>query len=241
MKKIFVLIALLIFMCGCSEEKQQEVTFTLSDNGNYVTDTGVEYIHISNEGNEGIYYIGKLKFYGSVEGETAKSQHMGISYKTGFYFINGDKTKNILIRRTPNNEWCSIYRKTTLPAVNLSVDNCSSIVMMTGLDHEKREENFNKAIGKGISDKSEIAVFLQDVRNQKNPIEAGLYDLVRKTDGSLENCYMYGTIYGLFEEEPNLVVAMQVTSYNDLAYSVTIGNENYVLPAEWIDRLQFRK
>ena len=37
-------------------------------------------------------------------------------------------------------------------------------------------------------------------------------------DGSFENCYVYAVIYGYFEEEPDLVIRMQVWSYNDLAY-----------------------
>ena len=53
----------------------------------------------------------------------------------------------------------------------------------------------------------------------------------------LENCYTYAVIYGFFEEEPNLAIRIDVTSYNDLAYSVCIENKEYVLPNDWVQRL----
>ena len=89
-----------------------------------------------------------------------------------------------------------------------------------------------------ITDPEEIAAFASDVCSQKDPREAGLYDLARKPDGTLENCYGCAVIYGFFEEEPYLAIPMPVTSYNDLAYSVSIGNEEYVLPEEWLQKLR---
>ncbi|MBQ8395763.1 MAG: hypothetical protein IJX54_02055, partial [Oscillospiraceae bacterium] len=59
-----------------------------------------------------------------------------------------------------------------------------------------------------------------------------------KPNGLLENCYGYGVVYGFFEEEPNLAVRLYVTSYNDLAYSIDFGFEEYVLPEEWLERLK---
>jgi hypothetical protein len=54
----------------------------------------------------------------------------------------------------------------------------------------------------------------------------------------LENCYVYGVIYGFFEEESNIVIRMDITSYNDLAYSVSIEGKDYVLPTEWLQKLE---
>ena len=76
------------------------------------------------------------------------------------------------------------------------------------------------------------------MRSQQSPEAAGLYELVEQEDGFLENCYRYGVIYGFFSEEPNLAVPMTVTSYNDLAYSVSIEGRNYVLPEKWVERLR---
>ena len=92
--------------------------------------------------------------------------------------------------------------------------------------------------GDGITDKSEILSFIEEVRAQKSPQEAGLYDLVSQPNGIFENCYVCGAIYAFFEEEPNLVVIMQITSYNDLAYSIFLVDHSYVLPTEWFIAFQ---
>ena len=47
---------------------------------------------------------------------------------------------------------------------------------------------------------------------------------------------MYAVIYGFFENEPNLAIRMDITSYNDLAYSVSINDKEYVLPEKWIQK-----
>jgi hypothetical protein len=56
----------------------------------------------------------------------------------------------------------------------------------------------------------------------------------------LENCYVYGVIYGFFDDEPNLALQMEILSFNDLAYSISIEGEEYVLPAEWLQKLENR-
>ena len=89
-----------------------------------------------------------------------------------------------------------------------------------------------------MADKEEIEKFITDIRSQENPREAGLYDLIEKPDGMLENCYVYGVVLGTFAEEPNLYIKMQITSYNDLAYSIDFGDYDYVLPKEWLERLE---
>lgn len=44
-------------------------------------------------------------------------------------------------------------------------------------------------------------------------------------------------VCAFFEEEPNLVVRMQVISYNDLAYSISVDENEYVLPNAWFQTL----
>lgn len=92
--------------------------------------------------------------------------------------------------------------------------------------------------GDGISGEADVSEFLTTICSQKTANEAGLYDMTKGPDGQLENCYVCGAVYGFFEEEPNVVLQMQVMSFNDLAYSIYIGAEEYVLPEEWIEKLK---
>ena len=233
MKKVLCLIvATLILLCGCSPTKED--TFTKNENGNIVSNSGVEYTHLANEGV--LYYLGDLDFIGSIQGEEKSSQHLGLSYQTGMFAIKGADNDNILIRRAPDNEWFSIYRKTSLPSLDFVVDNCIRFEYVSGIGNTESDVT-HTTCGDGIVEASEIAEFLSDVRSQKDPREAGLYDLIKKPDGMLENYYVYGVVYGFFEEEPNLAVRMDITSYNDLAYSISIDGKEYVLPAEWLQKL----
>ena len=234
MKKVLCLIVVtLILLCGCSPTKEN--TFTKNKNGNIVSNSGVEYTHLANEGI--LYYLGDLDFIGSIQGEEKTSQHLGLSYQTGMFAIKDADNDNILIRYAPDNEWFSIYRKTSLPSFDFVVDNCIrfEFVKSTG---DIQKDAIHTTCGEGITDKAEIAKFLSEIRTQKDAREAGLYDSVKKPDGMLENCYMYGVIYGFFADEPNLAIRMEITSFNDLAYSVAIDNKEYVLPAEWLQKLE---
>ena len=53
----------------------------------------------------------------------------------------------------------------------------------------------------------------------------------------LKNCYVYGNVCGIIKEEMNMIFTLQVTSYDDKAYSILIDGIDYVLPQEWLDRL----
>ncbi len=237
MKKVIcMLIALVFLLCGCFSENSVvsgNVVFTKNECENLVSSSGVEYAHLANE--SGLYYFGELEFVGSVQGEEAHSQHLGLTYRTGMFAIKNDENRRVLIRYAPDNEWYSIYRQASLPAMNFSVDNCIRLEFVIGTGCA---DKIHTTCGDGITDLSEIAAFLTEVRMQKSPDEAGLYDLVRETYGALEKCYEYGVIYGFFPEEPTLAVRMPVTTYNHLAYSVTIGTQSFVLPEEWLQKLQ---
>ena len=209
--------------------------FTRTEDGILISASGTEYAHLANEGI--LYYLGDLVFQGRVKGEAKTSQHLGFLYQTGLFSIKNAETDNILVRRTPNNEWFSIYRKTSLPPFDFSADNCTRLELVLGIGNIKND-GIHTTCGDGISNRSVITEFLSDVRSQTDPREAGLYDLIKKTDGMLENCYIYAVIYGFFEDEPNLAIRMDITSYNDLAYSVCIEGKEYVLPETWIQRFQ---
>ncbi len=210
--------------------------FTKAENGNLISPSGVEYAHLANEGF--LYYLGELEFVGSVQGEEASSQHLGATYQTGMFAIKNSGNDNILIRISPNSEWFSIYRKASLATFDYSADNCVrfELILLTF-----PLSDIHTTCKGGISDKTEIANFLSDVRSQKDPHAAGLYALVTKPDGFLENCYGYGCILGFFEDEPNLAIKMNVTSFNDLGYSVSYVDKEYVLPGSWLWKLQYTK
>lgn len=216
-----------------AEEAEQEFVFTKTESGSFLSPSGEEYVFLANE--DLVEVLGELSFEGCVAGEAEFTASMRLARQNGFYSIKGDATKEILIRQT-DSEWRSIYRKADLPPLDLSVDNCVRLRYENGISiTENKAERID--YNSGITDRKEIVAFLDDVRAQQSPLEAGLYELCQRPDGFLENCTVCGVIYGYFDNEPYLAVPMQVTSYNDLAYSVSIGNEQYVLPAEWYEKL----
>ena len=237
MKRILAITFLVVLLCGCtqSNQEQENSVFTKTENGNLISAAGVEYSHLANEGV--LYYLGELEFVGSIQEEEQTSQHLGLSYQTGMYAIKNSPNDNIFIRYAPNNEWFSIYRKSDLPVSDFSVDNCIRLEFVPGIGNQEKASIHVNCNG-GIVDKSKITEFFANIRSQKSPREAGLYDFIKQPNGMLENCYVYGVVYGFFKDEPNLAIRMEITSYNDLAYTISIGESEYVLPELWLEELQ---
>ena len=256
MKKVIcLLVASVLLLCGCTpsaqpkettpliqqyetspnEQPKETTVFSWNENGNLVSAAGVEYVFLSIEGQSDLSYLGSADFFGHIQGEPETSTHLMLSYQTGMYSVKS--TDNILIRYAPNNEWRSIYRKASLPAFDFSLDNCSRLEYVPG--HTFPIDNTQHiTCGGGITDKDEIRQFVSDVKSQPSPEDAGLYELVKQPDGSFENFYYCGYIYGYFENEASLFQCLSVLSYNDQAYSVMIANVAYVLPTSWVQRLQ---
>ncbi len=233
-RAVCLLIFVLILAYGWPSSAQEEGSvFIELENGSLLSPSGVEYAFLANEGI--LYYLAEdeMVFVGTVQGEEAFSKHMLETYQTGLFALGSRDNDDILLRRLPDNEWISFYRKASLPAFDFSVDNCIRLEFVSGIGVAEKDAMHVNCQG-GITDKAEIAQFLSDIRSQDDPINAGLYDLVRKPEGMLEHCYIMGVIYGFFAEEPNLVKQMFVISYNDLAYSVDMS---YVLPEEWLQKL----
>lgn len=236
MKKLICIIAaMLILLCGCSQDKGKADTdtFTVLENGNILSPKCVEYSFLANEGilNFSEYDIA---FLGYVQGEAKTSQHLSSVFQTGIFGIKDIyfdvPHDDILIRRLPDSEWRAIYRKASLPEFDYSVDNCVRLGFAS---------YHNSTLGEAsITDPIEIAAFLNEVRSQPDSWEAGLYEMIKTPDGFLENCYLYGAIYGYFEETPFLYVEMQITSYNDLAYSISIEGQEYVLPQHLMEMFE---
>lgn len=226
--------ALFLFLCGCSPTYRTGYAFTAKENNNIANVSGIEYKHIAYEGV--LYYLGEIEFVGGIQGETKTTDLSGVTEQNGMFAIKGSQTDNILIRHLPDNEWFAVYRKASLPDFDFSVDNCIRLEFIAGSSFPR--DTTHISCGEGIATKAEIGAFLAEVRSQKSPEEAGLYDMVRKPDGMLENCYLYGYLCGFFAEEPNLAVFMEIFSYNDLAFSVAIEGKTYVLPESWLQQFQ---
>lgn len=238
MKKAACIIGAILFLVLLywpSEKPEDDYAFTKNAQGDIVSKNGVEYALFAVEWD--ISVLGDLEYLGNIQGERKLSCTSGYWLRIGMFGLEEAENDNILIRRMSNNEWYSIYRKASLPEFDISEDNCIRFEFIPW--PECNDGNADHiSCGDGITDPSEITAFLTEVRAQKSPEEAGLYDLVRKPDGCLENCYYCGEIYGYFAEEPNLVIKMLVRSYDDLAYSVYMGDTQYVLPNHWFQRLQ---
>jgi len=207
--------------------------------GIIIAPDGTEYVHLANEGF--VTTFGSHVLFFKIEGEDPYLGHLDSMTETGLYSCEGDPDLSILMRIIPNNEWRAYYRKASLPKLDLSPDNCVRLELV-GYREIFSSDWINPSIehmscGAGITEKNDIKAFLADVRSQKSPEEAGLYDLVRKPDGFFENCYMYGKVYGYFKDEPNLAVPFTVWSYDDKAYSIDLGDRAYVLPVKWLPML----
>lgn len=225
-------VSVLFAFCACSEANY---AFIQTENGNLLSVSGTEYGYLAGE--DDLYYLGELVFQGGVKGEEETSMHLVYSYQTGLFSIKDDEVNNVLIRQSPDSEWFSIYRKTSLPVFDFSADNCIRLELVEGVGPSDIY-GIHTTCGDGITNKSEIAEFLADVGSQQDPDEAGLYDLITGPDGRFENCRIFAMVLGFFEDEPNLAIRMPITSYNDLAYSISIEEKEYVLPAAWLERLQ---
>jgi hypothetical protein len=225
-----LLIASLFILCGCSHEP----VFTELKNGNVVSPDGVEYTLIGTEPE--VYYLGTLTFEAGVKGEETYNHRLGKPSRNGMYSIAESATDDILIRKLPDSEWYSVYRKATRPPLDLSPERCVRLELFSSANPDLLAVDHANCAD-GIRDPEVIAEFFSDVRKQKSPEEAELYDMIRKPDGYLDNCYSYGVVFAFFEDEPDLVLPLFLTSFNDLAYSVSIEGKSYVLPEEWLDLL----
>lgn len=223
------LMTVIYLLCGCllTSFAEEAAVFTWNKNGNLVSDAGIQYAYLANETQ--LCYPGETEFYGRIEGEEEYTDHLGVLFRNGIYRIRNAANDHILIRVIPGSEWTAVYRRADLPPFDFSEENYVRLQFVrSGMENETGQE--------GITDKDEIARFFSDVRMQTSPDEAGLYDLVRKPDGLLENCYIMGAVYGFFADEPDLASCFYVTSYNDKAYSVSVGDKSHVLAEEWLLR-----
>ncbi|MBR3594029.1 MAG: hypothetical protein IKL44_05060 [Clostridia bacterium] len=242
-KLLFPIFAILLLLCGCANEAvtsslpegQDDTMFTQCENGNLLSSTGTEYTFLAMEYD--LIFLGEIDedgFLGGVKGEESIPTYEDDLYKFGLYSLKNDDTHNIIIRDFPDNEWCGIYRKASLPELDVSIDNVSRLELIL----EKDGIEPHKTCGNGITDADEIKKFITDIQKQPSAEEAGLYDSVRGPDGFLHNCFLWAGVYCFFEDEPDVAIKFDVTSYNNKAYSLLNGDTEYVLPDEWIQKLE---
>ena len=230
---ICILCAAALSVCLCMSSCGSDGRYEEKADGTLVSPTGVEYTKIADEGE--IYYLGELEHIAYVKGEPKSTSHMGGSFQNGVYSIKGAERNSILVRYKPNNEFLSIYRESTLPALDISVDNCVRLEFVCGAYFAY--DAAHASCGDGLVGRERVREFLSKVRAQQTSREAGLHEMITKPDGTLENCTQSACVYGFFDGEPNIVICMTVTSYNDLAYSIGIGGGEYVLTEELFSEL----
>ena len=142
---------------------------------------------------------------------------------------NGEQ--DVLVRYYPDNEFSAIYLKSDLLKTEITLENCVRFGFVKGSLFDKDKAALSK---KGII---ECEQFLNEIKNGQIAKEAGLYNLVKQPDGMLKNCYVYGYVCGVLQEDINLVMPLEVMSFDDKAYSIKIDDIEYVLTQEWLDKL----
>lgn len=212
---------------GNSQENNSDAIFTQTVNNTIVANDGTEYTFVGIEYQ--VHCFGEWDFIGHVKGEKKTFGHLTEEIKTGMYSVNGNQ--DILGRFFPDNEFPAVYVKKGLLKTEVSLDNCIRFEFIKISLFDDAKTTISK---KGIT---ECKQFLSEIKSGQKAEEAGLYNLVKQPDGRLKNCYVYGYVCGIVQEDVNIVIPLEVMSFDDKAYSITIDNTQYVLPKEWIDKL----
>lgn len=217
-----------------TDAEEAEKYFKYSEDGEIVSPDNEKYEFLGVE--TVICAFGEEKMLGRVEGEIESFRHLLMEIYPGMYSCENDPEHRTLVRVVPNNEFSCYYRKSSLPELDISPENCIRFELIKGFPEVE-----HMTCGDGITDIERCKEFIADVKSQKSSEEADLYQYVRKPDGTFENCYQLGRVYGFFKDEPNLAVPLTVTSYDDKAYSISFGDmedyREYVLPEKWLSEL----
>jgi hypothetical protein len=237
--KIIGIILYIFLQSSCNNGE----TFVELRNGNIRTSNGIEYTFFAHEGF--IETFGECKFLGKIRWEYPKLHHLGGSINTGIYSCD-DINFDIIYRIKPNNEWRTYYRKASLPKIELIPENCVQFEFIRYREIKHYENNFssekrNMICNRGIINSDVIQSFLNNIKNEESPKEAGLYEMVTKENGMLENCYLMGYVYGYFKNEPNFAISYRIWSFDDRAYSINTDFGNHVISIEWLEKLGYKK
>lgn len=222
---IFICLVTVFSFVACNNDNP--VIFTEIENKSIVANDGTEYTFVGFEG--GVWCFGERDFIGRVEGEKKSFVHLADKIKTGMYSVND--SQDVLIRYFPDSEFFSVYVKSELLKTEISLDNCIGFEFVKGSLFYNEKTTLSNI---GITDCKQ---FLNEIKNGQKVNDAGLYDLVKQPDGMLKNCYLYGYVCGVVQEDINIVIPLEVVSFDDKAYSIKIDDIEYVLPQEWLDKL----
>ncbi len=209
--------------------------YQLKDDGTIVAPDGTKYVSVCVEGF--LELMGKKTRIGVVAGEEG---HKSYGFENGLYVCEQDTDHVMLLRYMPESEWGVFYRKKTAPPLDYSLQNCVRLELV-GYQELQSDQNMYSAgadhitCGKGIVGREKVAAFFKAVMSAGPAV--GLNESVEKEDGTPENIYAYGNIYGFFEGETAAVIPFCVTTYDDKAFSVMIDNVDYVLPTEYLEQL----
>lgn len=223
MSVFFACFAIIFSFASCNNN----VSFRETENKTVVSNDGAEYTFVGNEGI--VWCFGEWDFIGHVKGEKKTFVHLDGKIKTGMYSVND--SQDVLGRYLPDNEFSSIYVKSELLNTEIALENCIKFVFVKDLYYDKYETTVSK---KCITECEE---FLNEIKCSPKAKDAGLDELVKQPDGMLKNCYVYGYICGIIQEDINIVIPMQVLSFDDKAYSISVNGVHHVLPEEWLDKL----
>ena len=207
--------------------KDDEVRFTETEDKAIVTTDGTEYTFVGIEGR--VWCFGEWEFIGHINGEKKTFVHLTNKIKTGMYSV--DDSQDVLVRYFPDNEFAAVYVKSELLKTEVSLDNCIRFALVKGSVINGDE---NTSLKNGIT---ECENFLNEIKSGQTAKDAGLYDLVKQPDGMFKNCYVYGYVCSVIQEDLNIVIPLQVMSFDDKAYSIEIDGIEYVLTQKWVDKL----
>ncbi len=203
------------------------VGFREIENKTIVSTDGTEYTFVGNKGI--VWCFGTREFIGHVKGEKKTVAHFDFEVETGMYSVNG--SKDVLIRYFPDSEFSAVYVKSELLKTEIALDNCIKFIFVKDIYSDNTEIPGTK------KETTDCELFLNEIKNGQKAKDAGLYDLVKQPDGTFKNCYVYGYVCGIVQEDLNLVIPLQVMSFDDKAYSILIDDVEYVLPQERLDKL----
>ena len=221
---ILLCLAITFSFVACNNGKE----FTEAQNKAIVSYDGTEYTLVGNEGN--VWCFGEREFVGGVAGEKSFYEHLAVRVKTGMYSVGG--SQDVLVRRLPDNEFCSIYVRSDLLKAEASLDNCIRFELVKGALADSADfPSSQKAI-------TDCEHFLSEIKDGQTATDAGLYESARQPDGALKNVYVYGYVCGIIQKDVNVVIPLEVISFDDKTYSIKIDNIEYVLSNELLDAMR---
>ena len=220
-------IAFSFIACNDNADCNDNVEFKKTQNKTIVSDDGTEYTFVGNECD--VWCFGEREFIGHVAGEKNFLDNLTMTTKAGMYSVNG--SKDTLVKYSPDNEFYSVYVKSDLLKTEISLDNCIRFEFVKDLLSSSNNYSPSQKVI------TECEHFLTEIRSGKTAKDAELYELIKQPDGMFKNLYVYGYLFGVVQEDINLVIPLEIMSFDDKAYSIELDGIEYVLPEEWINEL----